>query len=48
VIAGNWFSIAMTMDVTMTGHGRMDMREICVYQVRDGKVAREQFFYDMG
>ncbi len=48
VIAGNWFSVAMTMDVTMKGRGRMDMREICVYQVRDGKIAHEQFFYDMG
>jgi hypothetical protein len=48
VIGGNWFSIAMSMDMTMKGRGRMDMREICVYQVRDGKIAHEQFFYDMG
>ena len=48
VIASNWFSVAMTIDATMKGRGRMDMREICVYQVRDGKIAHEQFFYDMG
>ncbi len=48
VVAGNWFSVAMGMDVTMKGMGRIDMNEICVYQVRDGKIVREQFFYDVG
>lgn len=48
VIAGNWFSVAATMDATMKGRGRVTMREICVYQVRDGKIAHEQFFYDLG
>ena len=48
VIAGNWFSVAMAMDVTMKGRGRMNMSEICVYHVRDGKIALEQFFFDMG
>jgi ketosteroid isomerase-like protein len=48
VIADNWFSIALAMDVTMKGRGRMNMSEICVYRVRDGKIVREQFFYDVG
>ncbi len=48
VMAGNWFSVSMTMDVTFRGRGRVQMTEICVYQVRDGKVVREQFFYDLG
>lgn len=48
VIAGNWFSVASEMDTTMKGRGRVTMREICVYQVRDGKINHEQFFYDMG
>jgi len=47
VIAGNWFSVAAVMDATMKGRGRVTMREICVYHVRDGKIDREQFFYDM-
>src|SRR5262245_5881445 len=34
VIAGNWFSISMTLDATMKGRGRVNMQEICVYQVR--------------
>ena len=48
VIAGNWFALEMTLDVTMKGRGRMNMTEICVYQVRNGKISREQFFYDVG
>jgi ketosteroid isomerase-like protein len=47
-VAGNWFSVAMAMDVTMKGRGRMNMSEICVYRVRDGKIVHEQFFYDVG
>jgi len=48
VVAGNWFSVAMAMDVTFKGRGRTQMAEIAVYHVRDGKVTSEQFFYDMG
>ncbi len=48
VIAGNWFAVAATLDATMKGRGRTSMREICLYHVRDGKIDREQFFYDMG
>lgn len=47
IIAGNWFTLSMTMDITMKEFGRMTMAEICVYHVRDGKVDKEQFFYDM-
>jgi ketosteroid isomerase-like protein len=47
VIAGGWFSVSAMMDATMKGRGRVTMREICVYHVRDGKIDREQFFYDM-
>lgn len=45
VIAGNHFSVAMGMDVTMKGMGRMKMDEIAVYEVRDGKIVKEQFFF---
>ena len=48
IVTGNWFAITMTMDATMKGRGRINMEEICVYQVRDGKIVREQFFYDVG
>src|SRR5688572_22102602 len=45
VIAGNHFSVAMGMDVTMKGMGRTKMDEIAVYEVKDGKIVKEQFFY---
>jgi hypothetical protein len=47
VIADGWFSIAMGIDATYKDRGRMAMKEICVYQVRDGKIVREQFFYEV-
>ena len=45
-VAGNWFTVPMSMDVTMKGQPRMQMDEMCLYQVRDGRNVREQFFYD--
>lgn len=45
-VSGNWFSVPMSLDVTMKGQGRIQMEEMCLYQVRDGKIVREQFFYD--
>ena len=48
VVAENWFSIALAMDVTMKGRGRMNMSEIGVYRVRNAKIVHEQFFYDVG
>ena len=48
LVAGNWFSVQMSIDITMKQFGRMTMREICVYHVRDGKIVHEQFFYDVG
>jgi hypothetical protein len=44
VIAGNSFAFSLHMDVTMKGQGRMDMTELCVYKVKDGKIASEEFF----
>ena len=47
VVAGHWFSVPMGMDVTMKDRGRMDMNELAVYHVHDGKIVQEQFFYDV-
>ncbi len=44
VVATNSFACTMRIDVTMKGEGRMDMTELCVYEVKDGKIASEQFF----
>ena len=45
VIAGDWFSINLLMDVTLKGMGRVNMDEIAVYHVKNGKVMSEEFFY---
>ncbi|MBU8976911.1 MULTISPECIES: SnoaL-like domain-containing protein [unclassified Lysobacter] len=46
VIADGWFSVAMGLDATYRDMGRVAMKEIAVYQVRDGKITHEQFFYN--
>ncbi|MGH8182575.1 MAG: SnoaL-like domain-containing protein [Rhodanobacteraceae bacterium] len=48
IVADNWFSVVFSMDMTFKGRGRMQIEEIGVYHVRDGKVVSEQFFYDVG
>ena len=45
VVGGNFFSVAMGMDCTMKGMGRQKMDEVAVYEVKDGKIVKEQFFY---
>ena len=44
LVATNSFAVTMFMDVTMKGRGRMPMTELCVYEVKDGKIVSEQFF----
>jgi hypothetical protein len=43
IVATNSFACVMKMDVTMKGQGRMQMAELCVYDVKDGKIVSEQF-----
>ena len=45
LVAGRYIAVAMGMDVTMKGAGRMKMDEIALYEVKDGKIVKEQFFY---
>jgi limonene-1,2-epoxide hydrolase len=45
LVGGNHISLAMGMDVSMKGMGRMKMDEVVVYEVKDGKIVKEQFFY---
>jgi hypothetical protein len=46
IVTGNFFSCTMDMDVTYKENGRMTMNEVCVYEVQDGKIVTEQFFYN--
>jgi ketosteroid isomerase-like protein len=43
LIAGDSFAVTMTMGLTMKGGKRMDMTELCIYHVKDGKIISEQF-----
>lgn len=46
VVADDHFSISYYMDAINREDGqRHDMSEIAVYQVKDGKIVKEQFFY---
>src|ERR1700681_481810 len=43
LVTGNAIALALTMDVTMKGRGRVKLEEICAYEVKDGKSVSEQF-----
>jgi hypothetical protein len=43
LVAPNSFACTMRLDMTMKGQGRMNMGELCVYDVKDGKIVSEEF-----
>ncbi|MBK7409236.1 MAG: nuclear transport factor 2 family protein [Saprospirales bacterium] len=45
LVAGNHITLTMGMDVTMKDGNRTKMDEVCVYEVKDGKIVKEQFFF---
>ena len=45
VVAGKHFSVGRTMDFTVRGFGRIKIEELMVYEVSEGKIVLEQFFY---
>jgi hypothetical protein len=45
IVAGKYIAVAMGMDCTYKGRGRQKMDEIALYEVKDGKIVKEQFFY---
>ena len=47
IVTGNFFACTMEMDVTYKTNGRLTMNEIAVYEVKDGKIVKDQFFYGM-
>ncbi|MBS1531955.1 MAG: nuclear transport factor 2 family protein [Bacteroidetes bacterium] len=46
IVSGNFFACAMNVDATYKEHGRNVMDEICVFEVRDGRIIKSQFFYN--
>lgn len=45
VVAGNHFAVGREVDISVDGIGRIQIDEIMLYEVRDGKIVSEQFFY---
>jgi len=45
VVAGNFFTVALTRDLTFTNRPRMQMEEIGLFQVQDGRIVSEEFYY---
>jgi hypothetical protein len=44
-VFGKYIFMEMGLDATMKGMGRMDMKEMCLYETKDGKIISERFFY---
>ncbi len=47
IVADNHFCMTMMMDATFKDVGREKMNELCLYEVKDGKIVKEQFFYTL-
>ena len=45
VVAGNHFAVGREVDITVKGLGRIQIDEIMLYEVKDGQIVLEQFFY---
>ncbi len=45
VVGGHHFAVGREMDITVQGLGRIQMNQVMLYEVKDGKIVSEQFFY---
>ncbi|AXY72829.1 nuclear transport factor 2 family protein [Paraflavitalea soli] len=45
IVTGNHFAVAREKDLTVQGYGRIQINEIMLYEVKDGQIVSEQFFY---
>ncbi|MEM9329391.1 MAG: nuclear transport factor 2 family protein [Bacteroidota bacterium] len=45
VISGDHISLGMSFDATLQDGNRMQLSEVIIYRVEDGKIVSEQFFY---
>jgi hypothetical protein len=46
LIAGSYFTVILKLEIEFKKIGNKSIEEVCVYQVRNGKVVFEQFFRD--
>lgn len=45
IVTGNHFAVTREKELTVQGHGRIQINEIMLYEVKDGQIVLEQFFY---
>src|SRR5882724_4780792 len=45
VVGGDYFAVGRELDITVRGSGRTQMNEVMLYEVKNGQIVLEQFFY---
>ncbi len=45
IVAGNYFAVGRKIDITVQPHGRIQINQVMLYEVKDGQIVSEQFFY---
>ncbi|MEJ1240607.1 SnoaL-like domain-containing protein [Chryseolinea sp. T2] len=45
IVAGSHFAVSRCVDIDVEGHGHVIINELMLYEVKDGKIVLEQFFY---
>ena len=45
LVGSNHFAVGRQKDITVKGHGRIQINQIMLYEVKDGRIVSEQFFY---
>jgi len=45
LVSGNHFAVGREKDITVQGFGRIQINQVMLYEVRNGKIISEQFFY---
>lgn len=47
IVSEHHFAVTRLTDLTLKNQGRVKLNEIMLYEVRDGKIISEQFFYQV-
>jgi hypothetical protein len=45
LVSGNHFVVGREKDLTVKGFGRIQINQVMLYEVKDGQIVLEQFFY---
>ncbi|NML19529.1 nuclear transport factor 2 family protein [Pseudoflavitalea sp. G-6-1-2] len=45
LVTGNHFAVVREKDLTVRPHGRIQLNEIMLYEVKNGQIISEKFFY---